>query len=111
MAKQDRRSGGLGALLAGLLVGVLIVAVAYLFLNRDRQAPEAVNPPVATAPADTPPPVAAPPAPPAPTAPARPPGAAATPAPPPLDDAQIADDAAATGMTGPVNPPVDQPSY
>lgn len=117
MAK--RKGGSLGWFVIGVLLGIVAVAAIYFYATRDQavpapegaepvlpSAPSAGPPPIAGAPTGAAPPAAVPPTPTAPTA-AVPGGGYREPS---DEERQIADDAAATGMTGPVNPPADQPT-
>ena len=104
-------SGPIGWLLLGVLAGAAATVALYLFLTREPAAPALE---VSSAPQVR---MSAPPLPAEPAAaPALPslpvPLPAARPA-PPTRDAQIADDAAATGMTGPSapdDPAMNQPT-
>lgn len=107
MATRDGRKGGsLGWFVIGILVGALLVVGGYLYLTRDR-ALEVVAP--AAEPARALPPAAGGPPAPGAFAPQAPPAAVAPTVPPPGvisdEERQIADDAAAVGMTGPASPP------
>lgn len=110
-----RKGGSFGWFIIGILVGVIVIAGVYVYATRDRTEP-AVQPAEAVPPAPpsaVPPPLGGSPepTPPAAATPAAPVAPAVTPREPTDEERQIADDAAATGMTGPVNPPAEQPIY
>ena len=105
---SERRGGRLGWIFVGFVLGVLTTFVAIFFLNlADDSGPEDYIQPSATA-ADqaadaamlgTPDPVAPPQANAAPAATPTPEAAPPAPPPPKQLDPQVADDAAAAGMT------------
>ena len=104
--------GSFGWFLLGILIGGALLAAAYVYVTRERAEPPVPLAPPAPAPAPGagPPPRASP----APALPSAAPHAAAPAAPaagPTDEERQIADDAAATGMTGPAIPPPEQPTY
>jgi len=103
MARSGRGSNGFLWLTVGLLIGVAATVGLYFYLTRTPA--ETVSPSAPTIKMQTPPLPADPEPPPA----APPVVASPAPAPQPTDP-QIADDAAATGMTGPATPPPEQPT-